>query len=306
MVFSLTTSAFAAETSQNEETLDKKNSYTHEISVTGGYIEELKSAEIISANVEWEAMNFTYAATQQGTWNPKTHAYDNVKETAAWVGKTTSDIKVTNHSNVDITASFSFTKNKATITGTFKNGESDTVAETKTVGLSAGVLNEYDKADNETVIFEIGGSYDGDYSTDITFGTITVSVDKKNISDTPEVVTYELSTQAESIFYWNMGGTQEKGDPDWSKVKFVVSGSDGNEKMLEYSEVTITKNFAGEMDLSMKPISEEVIEREYSFTATVSAEKAGTTAPLSCTFTVKVCNYNMILPPTGGILQIYL
>lgn len=176
------------------------------------------------------------------------------------------------------------------------------------VDLKAGEVNKKDEADNKTVTFTIGGTLASTYTTSTNLGTITVSVEKKETTSEPEVVTYELSTQADGIFYWNQQGTtqRENTDPQWNNVKFVVKGSDGSEKTLEYSDVTVTQITEGEMDLSMKPITEETITREYSFAATVSAEKAGTSEPLSCTFTVTVGNWYMCYPPDGNVLYIYL
>lgn len=164
----LGTTAFAEE--NPTKLTDKVKSV--DIQVTGEYIDQKKSEEIISMDVEWGAMNFTYAATQQGTWNPATHQYDRSSEEAAWVGDTTSDIIVTNHSNVDVTASFGFAaaEGYSEVTGSF----------TKTSAkLEAGVENAYDDADSETVTFTIGGTMDDTKKEDyIKIGTITVSVAK--------------------------------------------------------------------------------------------------------------------------------
>lgn len=187
MVMGLATTAFADEVTSPTTLTKEKNSV--EIPVTGEYISELKSDEIISVDVEWDAMDFTYAATQQGTWNPSTHAYNNATEDAAWVGNTTSDIKVTNHSNVDVTASFSFAAEAghSTVTGSFKtSAEDDTAADSKSIALDAGIENKHDEADNETVTFEIGGTLAQGTAEGTQIGTITVSVEKTTTTATEE------------------------------------------------------------------------------------------------------------------------
>lgn len=172
----LGTTAFAADATSPTTLTDESKSVS--IPVTGQYIDQKESDEIISMDVKWGSMEFTYAATQQGTWNPDSHSYDNASTDAAWVGKTSSDITVTNHSNVDVTASFAFEKAEgySDVTGTFSQDSSDV----SSVDLEAGVENGYDDADNETVTFKIGGSMADttkDASTQI--GIITVSVEKK-------------------------------------------------------------------------------------------------------------------------------
>lgn len=74
MVLGMSTNAFAA--TSNKATLPGEDgSKKTSISVNGEYLAELKSKEIISVDVEWDAMNFTYAAKQQGTWEPTDHTY---------------------------------------------------------------------------------------------------------------------------------------------------------------------------------------------------------------------------------------
>lgn len=178
MIFAMSITAFADEV-ESPTTLTNKAPSVN-IPVNGEYIEELLSDEIISVDVEWEAMNFTYAATQQGTWNPQTHEYDNSAKDAAWVNETTSDITVTNHSNVDVTATFTFKAETtySTVTGSFKAGEADTAADSKLVKLDAGVQDKPDEAANETVTFEIGGTLAEGTAEGTKLGTITVSVAK--------------------------------------------------------------------------------------------------------------------------------
>lgn len=241
MVMGLATTAFAAET---ETTLNKDNGYAYDIPVTGEYINELKSDEIISVDVEWGSMDFTYAATQQGTWNPKTHAYDNATEEAAWVNDTTSDITVTNHSNVDVTASFKFDAETSysTVTGSFTQNSVD---------LDAGVVNKKDEADKETVTFTIGGTLDTSAKGGAKLGTITVSVNKKagnnsgNVDGGERTVTgirpYSSTDddRAAVIYYYF---DRPNKTPDWSDVTFYVTYSDGSSENITGNAdgVTIT------------------------------------------------------------------
>lgn len=274
MVMGLATTAFADEVKSPQTLTDETKSV--DIPVKGEYIQQLKSDEIISVDVEWKAMNFTYAATQQGTWDPSSHSYKDPVTSGAWVNDTTSDIKVTNHSNVNVTANFSFKADITTVTGSFAEATAsaallgdddyedgnDLNPETNkslSVDLNAGVLNGYKTADNKTVTFTIGGSLANTYTANTKLGTITVSVDKKattsddsedNTGDGEKTVTalvdkkkYERMKNSEEerdshfwYFYYN------DHDPDWSVVDLVLTYSDGSTEEINAanSAVTIT------------------------------------------------------------------
>lgn len=187
-VATLGTTAFAEEatpTPTPSQTLDADYGYSYEIEVKGKYIEKLMSDEIISMDVEWGAMSFTYAATQQGTWNPETHDYDDSTEEAAWVGDTTSEIKVTNHSNVGVTASFKFEAQEEFKSETSEQNDGVTGTFTQdSVELEKGEVkdeehpNAVEEADSKTVTFTIGGKLKNTATTETQIGTITVSVEK--------------------------------------------------------------------------------------------------------------------------------
>lgn len=260
MVMGLATTAFAEEA--GSKTLNEKNGTSYDIKVEGKYIEKLLSKEIISVDVEWDAMNFTYAATQQGTWQPDSHTYSNATEKAAWVGDTTSDIKVTNHSNVDVTANFSFKADITTVTGSFteatsaspaSDGDDDDLsdidegsaeAQPLSVDLKAGVLNGYTTADNKTVTFTIGGSLADTYTTNTKLGTITVSVEKKaassgsedNTEDGEKTVTALNLKWGTEIWY----NYYEDHDPDWSSVSLVVTYDNGNTEDIYATDSSVT------------------------------------------------------------------
>lgn len=78
-----------------------------DIPVYGRYTIYQTSAKVISVDVEWESMKFVYHVSRNKVWNPETHEYDDGETVAAW-NKDRSNITVTNHSNVGVTASFRF------------------------------------------------------------------------------------------------------------------------------------------------------------------------------------------------------
>lgn len=98
--------AFAAENAANND-----GTQDSVIPVTGTFTNGgAAAAEVISVDIAWEDMAFVYAEKTDGTWNPETHTYENPTE-GGWMPKNGSDpkITVTNHSNAEVAALFSFT-----------------------------------------------------------------------------------------------------------------------------------------------------------------------------------------------------
>lgn len=142
-------------------------SKTENADVKAKYVEGSESETIYSVDVEWGAMEFTYTAASQGTWDPETHTYYDIAE-AEWSAEGNT-VKVTNHSNAPVDAAFSYTKETGfeSVTGTF-SVDSET--------LDAGVENEYDKADSVTCALTLSGDL-ADTAADFTkVGTITVTL----------------------------------------------------------------------------------------------------------------------------------
>lgn len=147
-----------------------------DISVYGRYTEYEKSASIISVDVKWDSMNFIYAAKQQGVWDPATHQYKDTVDEKSWVNDK-SNITVTNHSNVDVKASFEFDPktSDSSVTGKFECNNT----EKNSVELTAGEEGEPESADCKTVQFVIGGSLSDGVAPSTQIGTITVLVEEK-------------------------------------------------------------------------------------------------------------------------------
>ena len=132
--------------------------------------------EIISVDVAWEAMDFTYTGASQGTWNPANHTYEGATE-GGWSNNTPA-ITVTNHSNVAVNATLGFTANVTGVVGTFTEAsgtETDNVLE-----LATAVGTEVANAPTATANFGISGAA---IDADKTLGTITVAI-AKDVIDT--------------------------------------------------------------------------------------------------------------------------
>ena len=159
--------------------------------------------EIISVDVAWEAMDFTYTGASQGTWNPVTHAYEGAID-GGWSDNTPA-ITVTNHSNVAVNATLSFTANVTGVVGTFtevSGTENDNILELATA--EGTVVAD---APTASANFGISGAA---IDADKALGTITVTIAKTGSAEGGETATV-VTTFAELQAAVNNGGTVKLG-----------------------------------------------------------------------------------------------
>ena len=143
----------------------------YNIEISGTYTPGAVADEIISADIAWDAMDFTYTGASQGTWNPVTHAYEGATE-GGWSNNTPA-ITVTNHSNVAVNATLGFTANVTGVVGTFTEAsgtENDNI-----LNLATAEGTEVGSAPTATANFGISGAA---IDADKTLGTITVTIAK--------------------------------------------------------------------------------------------------------------------------------
>lgn len=74
--------------------------------VTAGYLAGEEGGQIISVEIEWEGMEFTYNGASNPVWDPKEHKYSEGTE-AGWA-ESTASIAITNHSNVILQAGIQY------------------------------------------------------------------------------------------------------------------------------------------------------------------------------------------------------
>ena len=159
---------------ENPSTGNGKGKYNIEIS--GTYTPGAAADEIISADIAWDAMDFTYTGASQGTWNPANHTYEGATE-GGWSNNTPA-ITVTNHSNVAVNATLGFTANVTGVVGTFTEAsgtENDNI-----LNLATAEGTTLENAPTATANFGISGAA---IDADKTLGTITVTI-AKNVIDT--------------------------------------------------------------------------------------------------------------------------
>ena len=162
MALSLSVTAFAETNNGTQGT---------KITVNGTFVSGTASADVISVDVAWDAMDFTYTAPSQGTWNPANHTYEGATE-GGWSNNTPA-ITVTNHSNVAVNATLGFTANVTGVVGTFTEAsgtENDNI-----LNLATAEGTEVANAPTATANFGISGAA---IDANKALGTITVTIAK--------------------------------------------------------------------------------------------------------------------------------
>ena len=186
---------------QKESTLrlevQQTDTDVREITVTGVYQAGTTADEQISVDIVWDAMDFTYTAPSQGTWNPATHAYEG-QAAGGWSDNTPA-ITVKNHSNVALNATLGFTPDVTGVVGTFT--EASGTANDNILELATAVDTEVSNAPTATANFGISGAA---IDADKALGTVTVTIAKAGESG--GVTTFEDLQAAV-----NAGGTVKLG-----------------------------------------------------------------------------------------------
>ena len=158
LVMSLSINALAAEDNGNGEGEAAK------IEISAIYRAGTAADEVVSVDITWGAMSFTYTDGADGKWDPATHSYGE-KGTGTWKASDNA-ITVTNHSNTGIKASFTYTKAVETVTGTFSATE-------LTLDTAEGTTKE--NAPAGSVTLELGGTMTAEDAGKV--GTVTISIE---------------------------------------------------------------------------------------------------------------------------------
>ena len=165
MVFSL------APLSVYADTIDRVGgTATHDVTAT--YVDGSSGGAggtVYSVDITWGDMAFTYTA-EAGIWDPTNHTYTDAKG-GAWAvdNKDGNKIKVTNHSNADVTAVFNYAAAEGFdgISGSFDKDS---------LGLKSAVGTEVANAPTGTAALTLTGALGSDTTANTTIGTITVTL----------------------------------------------------------------------------------------------------------------------------------
>ena len=223
MALSMSVTAFAATNDGTSGT---------DITVNGTYTPGTAADEKISVDIVWEAMNFTYTAPSQGTWNPAAHAYEGATE-GGWSDNTPS-ITVKNHSNVAVNATLDFKADVAGVVGTFT--ETSGTANDKVLELATAEGTEVSAAPTATANFGISGAA---IDADKTLGTITVTVAKTGSAEGGETATGVTTLEALQAAV-NAGGTVKLGGDITTDQDLTVST--GTPVTIDLNGFTLTSS----------------------------------------------------------------
>ena len=162
MVFSLAPLSAYADTISESGGIANHN-------VTATYVAGSSGGTVYSVDIVWGDMEFTYTEGA-GVWDPATH-----ETTGAGGGiwkATTPDgnkIKVTNHSNAAVTATFSYAAATGydSISGSFDKA---------TLNLATAVNTPVSNAPSGSAALTLSGALDSNTPANTTIGTITVTL----------------------------------------------------------------------------------------------------------------------------------
>lgn len=158
-----------------------------EIDVIGKYVEG-NAATLISVDISWDDMSFTYNDGER-TWDPDKHEY--ITSDGSWTNEKKT-ISVRNHSNTAVRAEFSFTGSLDGIGGSFGS---------KTLKLETAVGKAVEAAPAASTDFTVSG---GKISADAKLGTITVNISADTSVDAePEQNASDIVLQSDGITTYN-------------------------------------------------------------------------------------------------------
>ena len=165
MVFSLAPlSAYADAISTAGGTASHDVTATYRADSSGG-----AGGTVYSVDITWGDMAFTYTA-EAGIWDPTNHTYTGAEGGAWAVDKEGGNtITVTNHSNADVTAVFSYAAAEG-FTGISGSFDKESLA------LETAVGTEVANAPKGTAALTLDGPLDSNTPANATIGTITVTL----------------------------------------------------------------------------------------------------------------------------------
>ena len=221
MALSLSVTAFAAETNEG--------SSPTEITVNGSFVSGTAGSSVISVDIAWDAMDFTYTAPSQGTWNPVTHTYEGATE-GGWSDNTPA-ITVKNHSNVAVNATLGFTADVAGVIGTFT--EASGTANDSVLELATAEGTTVENAPTATAKFGISGAA---IDANQQLGTVTVTIAKAVETATIVTTFAELQTAV------NAGGTVKLGGNITLGNDVILAVGSSVPVILDLNGYTLTSN----------------------------------------------------------------
>lgn len=138
-----------------------------EIEVTAKSVSSISTPIVYSVDIDWGNMNFTYTQQNTNKWNAGNHSYSLTSD-GFW-DNPSSNITVTNHSNVAVRVKMMYTALGNTgVKGVLTNA---------TAELAAGEVGNYGGADSVTATLTVSGTPNSTVASDgVKVGTIKVTI----------------------------------------------------------------------------------------------------------------------------------
>lgn len=157
------------------------------VDVDGEFVPATDPGTVISVDIEWDALVFTYSAASAGVWNSTTHTYDDAHP-AFWSDNKVG-ITVTNHSNAYVDADFTFTASKTGLKGVFymQNADNSFTALTESyLALDTAIGTTAQDAPVDKIFFGMDSTSEGitESEAQSSIGTITISIKKSSFKRT--------------------------------------------------------------------------------------------------------------------------
>lgn len=150
---------------------------TRNIGVTATYVGGALPADVVSVDVEWGELQFTYTLEGTREWDSATNSYKLSGASDSWTAKG-GTVKLTNHSNVDVRADLAYTSEESAVSGAFTYSGGKTADTDGKVKLLAGVEGQRNNADSVTASLTLSGIPSNATASPAKLGNITVSISK--------------------------------------------------------------------------------------------------------------------------------
>lgn len=176
MVSAMSINAFAA-TELTTSPATKNGEGEYEIGVSARYVDGISAGETVSVYIEWGKMEFTYSVGGTKEWNADSHTYTVKNPTAAWI-ESGNTVTLTNHSNVDVKAIFTYTDNANKLTGSFTYDNNKTADTNGAITLTKAMENNTVNVDKVTATLNLSGTPDNTLTDFTKVGKVTVKIAK--------------------------------------------------------------------------------------------------------------------------------
>lgn len=144
--------------------------------VRATYLEPEAPEPVYSVHISFDSMEFIYTAESKNNWNSTDQKYDTITP-ASWSFDNNS-ITVTNHSNVPVTASFSYAATpdfSNVVNGSFTDDSKEPLSSTRISLSSADDTSDVAKK-STTVYLLLSGTLPSDTPIGAKCGTVTVTI----------------------------------------------------------------------------------------------------------------------------------